>query len=84
MVLNHVAELTHLVIVGPSTFNADHLTHRNLDMIDAGIIPLTVDKAVCKAQHQQVLNCFLAKVVIDSVNGFFVKVFGKRFVHFDR
>ena len=52
MVLYHVAQLTDLVVIGPATFDTHHFTNRNLHVINAGVVPLTVDEAIGKSQYQ--------------------------------
>ena len=83
MVLYHVAQLTDLVVIGPATFDTHHFTDRNLHVINAGVIPLTVDKAIGKSQYQQVLYGFLTQVVIDSINRLFIEILGECFVDLD-
>ena len=52
MVLYHVAQLTDLVVIGPSTLDTHHFADRNLHVINAGVVPLTVDEAIGKSQYQ--------------------------------
>ena len=52
MVLHHVPQLTDLVVIRPATFDAHHFTDRNLHVINAGVVPLTVDEAIGKSQYQ--------------------------------
>ena len=56
MVLHHIAQLPDLIVIRPATFDPYHLADRDLDVVNTGVIPLTVDKAVGKAQNKQVLD----------------------------
>ena len=82
VVLQHVAELADLVVVRKTTINTHGLGNRDLNMINAGVIPLCIDKSIGKTQGQQVLHCFFAKIMIDSINPFFFEVLSNGLVHF--
>ena len=74
MVLHHVAQLSDLVVIGPSTLNAYHFPYRDLNVINAGVVPLAIDEAVCETQNQQILDRFFTQIVVDSVDRLFIKV----------
>ena len=84
MVLYHIAQLPDLIVIRPATFDAYHFPDGNLNVVNAGVIPLTVDKAVGKAQDKKVLNGLFAEVMIDAVDRFFIEVLRERLIHFDR
>ena len=84
MVLDHIAELPDLIVVGPTTLDPYHLADGDLDVVNAGVIPLTVDKAVGKAQNKKVLDGLFTEVVIDAVDRLFIEVLRERLIHFDR
>ena len=68
MVLHHVTQLTHAVVISPTALNAHLFRNRDLNVINATLIPLGIDKPIGKSQHQEVLDRLFAKVVIDSVD----------------
>ena len=53
-------------------------------MINAALIPLRVDEAIGKSQHQEVLDRFLTKVVINTIDVALVKVLRQRVVDVSR
>ena len=63
VILQHVSQLSDLIVIRKTTINADGFRHRDLHMIDAGIVPLGIDKTIGKTQRQQILDCFLAQIV---------------------
>ena len=68
MVLHHVTQLTHAIVISPTTLDPHLFRNRDLNVVDATLIPLRVDKPVSKSQHQEVLDRLFAKVVIDAVD----------------
>src|SRR4029077_14442924 len=54
-------------------FDAHRLSRRDLNVIDVVAIPDRLQDAVGKTERQNVLNRFLAQVVIDPVNLFLLK-----------
>ena len=67
MVLHHIAQLTHPVVVGPTPLDPHLFCNGDLNMINATLIPLGIDKAIGKSQYKDVLDCFFAEVVVDAV-----------------
>ena len=61
-------------------FDADRFRRRNLHMIDVGAVPKRLDHAIGEAEDHQVLNGFLAEIVVDAENLFFSENFFQLFV----
>ena len=68
MVGNHVAQRAGGVIEAAAMADAEFFIDGNLDMVDMIAIPDRLEHPVGKAQHQDVLDGFLAEIVIDPVN----------------
>ena len=68
MVLDHVAQLTHPVVISPTPLDPHLFRNGDLNMIDTTLIPLGVDKTIGKSQHQKILDRLFTQIVIDSVN----------------
>ncbi len=67
MVLDHVAHLPSLVVIAGTGFQADRLGHRDLDVVDVAAGPGALEQRVGEAQHQEVLDRFLAEIMVDPV-----------------
>ena len=52
MVLHHVAQLPDLVVIRPSTLDAHQFPYRDLNVINAGVVPLAIDETVRESQNQ--------------------------------
>ncbi len=76
MVLNHIPQLADIIVITPTPLNTDGFCCRNLDMINAAVVPLRVDHTIRKPQCQQVLYSFFTQVVINAVDIAFVKTIG--------
>ena len=83
MVLDHIAELPDLIVVGPTTLDPYHLADGDLDVVNAGVIPLTVDKAVGKAQNKKVLDGLFTDSDRCGRSPFHRST-SRRLIHFDR
>ncbi len=68
VVLHHVAHGTRLVIVGPAPFNPDRFRHGDLDMIDELAVPERFKQDIGEAHCHQVLDGFLAQIVVDAID----------------
>ena len=75
VVLDHVAQRAGLLIVGAAAFDADGFGAGDLDVVDVAAIPERLEDAVAEAEGQDVLDGFLAEVVIDAVDLGFVEDF---------
>jgi hypothetical protein len=73
MVLHHVAQRTGIVVETLSAFEANRLADRDLHVIDAARVPQRLEHHVGKAQRHQVLDRFLAKVMVDPEDLFLGK-----------
>src|SRR5262245_23422924 len=68
MVWHHVPERTRFFIVAASLLDTDGFGRRDLNMIDVSAVPDRLEDGIAKAEHQQVLDGFLPKVMIDTIN----------------
>ena len=68
MILHHVAQRADTVIIGYAPFQPHGLAHRDLDMVDRGGIPQRLEHDIAEAQRQQVLDRFLAQIMVDAEN----------------
>ena len=84
MVLHHVAQLTHPVVISPTALDAHFFGNGNLNVINAALIPLGVDKAVGKSEHQKVLDCLFAQIMIDSIDILLIEKLSECLVDFTR
>ena len=69
MVLDHVSQRSGLVVVPAAVADTQALGDRDLDMVYVAPVPDRFEDAVGEAKDEDVLNCFFAKVVVDSVDG---------------
>ncbi len=74
MVLEHVPQNSGLVKIAGTVFHSDGFGCRDLDVVDVVGIPDRLKNHVGKAQQKDVLDGFLAEVVVNAVNLFFVQV----------
>ena len=73
MVGHHVAQRARLVVVAAALFHADGFRHRDLHVIDVAAVPDRLENSVGEAERQDVLDGFLAQVVIDAVDLLFAR-----------
>ena len=64
---NHIAQTAGVFVVASAAFDADAFGDRNLHVIDVAPVPDGFEDAVGEAEDQDVLDGFLAEVVIDAV-----------------
>ncbi len=64
------------VVVAGAAADADVLGHGDLHMVDEIAVPQRFDQRVGEAEHQQVLDGFLAQIVIDAEDLLFVEMRG--------
>ena len=84
MVLHHIAQLTHPVVVGPTPLDPHLFCNGDLNMINATLIPLGIDKAIGKSQYQKVLDRLFAQVVIDSLDILLIEKLSECFIDLSR
>ncbi|MNO35632.1 hypothetical protein D3C76_256860 [compost metagenome] len=80
VVLDHVTQLPGLVEIAPAPFDPDFLGHGDFHVGDGVLVPLGFKQAVGKAQGDQVLNGFLAQVMVDPVDPVFGKILRHRII----
>ncbi len=80
VVLHHVAHRAGLVVIGAAPVHPHGFGHRDLDMVDVLGLPQRFEQDVGKADGHQVLDGFLAQVMVDPVDLRLGKVAGQRFV----
>jgi len=61
------------VVETATVTHAELLGHRNLHVVDVIAVPDRLEQAVGEAQHQDVLDRFLSKIMIDAVDLMLVK-----------
>src|SRR5208283_1353001 len=68
MVLDHVADRARLFIVTAAPFHAERFRDGDLHMIDVSVIPKRLQQNVGEAQRHEILNRFLAEIMVDAEN----------------
>ena len=66
MVLDHVAQRAGGVVVAGALLQADGFGHGDLHVVDPAGVPQGFEQDIGEAQRQQVLDRFLAQVVVDA------------------
>src|SRR4029453_16594386 len=66
MILDHITQGSSILVVASTGADAFVLSHRNLHMIDVFLIPQRFEDGIGKAHDQEILDSFLAEVVIDT------------------
>src|SRR5438093_819184 len=70
MILNHIAQCTRMFIIPGAILYSERFRCSNLDVIDVVRVPEGREDRICKAQHKNVLRCFLPQKVIDCAKFF--------------
>ena len=68
MVRHHVAQGSCHVKIAATFFHAYCLRHGDLDVVNIAAVPDGFKDAITEAEHQNVLDCFFAKVMVDAEN----------------
>jgi hypothetical protein len=76
MVLNHVPQGARFLVIAAASTHPQFLTDRDLDIIHRLPVPELLKNGVGKTKHQNVLDRFLAKVMVDPENLPFMRVAG--------
>ena len=74
MVLHHVAQRACALVVRRAVLDADGLGGGDLNVVDVAPVPDRLEHAVGEAEHQQILDGFLAQIMIDAIHLIFVEV----------
>src|ERR1700752_2760154 len=73
MVLDHVTDGSRLIVKSAAALYPEVLRHRDFDALDVVAVPEGLDKSVGKAERQHVVDCSLAKIMIDTEDVSFVE-----------
>ena len=73
MVLEHIAQHPHAVVIVGPVLDVHRLRHRDLDVIHVAPVPDGLEDGIGEAEEQDVLRRFLAQVVVDAVDLAFIK-----------
>ena len=68
MILDHVPQRSRFLVVAAAAFDANRLRGRNLNVIDITAVPQGLENSIAEPEGKDVLNRFLAEVVIDAVD----------------
>ena len=68
MILNHIGEGAGFLIVFATAFDTDRFGSSNLHVVDILAAPERLKDAVAEAQGEDILDGFLAEIVIDAVD----------------
>ena len=68
MVLHHVAQRARAVVVIGAAFEPDRLRDRDLHMVDPLRRPQRFEHRIGEAQRDQVLDRFLAQIMVDAID----------------
>ncbi len=75
VILDHIVERAGLLIIRSTSLDADRFRTGDLYVIDVSSIPERLEDPVAEAKRQNVLDGFLAEVVIDAIDLGFVERF---------
>ncbi len=68
MVLHDVTDRAHFFIETPAALDAELLCHGDLYAFDMFAVPDRLEKRIRETEIEQILNRFLAKVMVDAIN----------------
>ena len=68
MVLNHVAQRARFLVITHAAFHANKFGRRNLHVVYIATVPQRLENTIAEAERQNVLNRFLAQVMVDAVH----------------
>ena len=74
VILDHVAERSGLLVVGPSMLDAEVFRDGDLDVLHRVAVPDRFEDRVGKAKRQEILHGLFAQVVIDPIDLGLLKV----------
>jgi len=82
VVLEHVPQKSGGFEILCPVLHADGFRNRDLDGVNVIPVPDRFKNQICKPEHQDVLNRFLAEIVVDAVNLAFIQAFTQIAVQF--
>jgi hypothetical protein len=71
VVLHDVADRPDRVVEAAAALDAERLGHRDLHAADVAAVPDRLEQHVREAEHEEILDGFLAEVVVDPEDPFF-------------
>ena len=74
MALHHVAQRTGALVIAGAVADTAGLGHGDLHLIDMIAVPQGLDQGIGETEHQEILHCLLAQVVIDPVDALLCKM----------
>src|SRR5213593_166519 len=84
MVLDNIAQRTGALIILAAPFHANRLAHGNLDVVNKVAVPDWLQDSIRKAKKKNILDRFLAEIVIDSIDLVLVKDLVQLVIQFAR
>ena len=78
VVLDHVPDRAGLVVIAAASGHANRLGHRDLHVIDVLRIPQRLEQDIGEPYRHQVLDGFLAQVMVDAIDLLFPEMAGQR------
>src|SRR4051812_44921801 len=66
MVLDHVAESSGFFVIATALADAKFLADGDLHVIDGFAIPKALENGIGETEHQDVLDRFLAEIMVDA------------------
>ena len=80
MVLHHVAQRAGGLVIARAILQPDRLGDRDLDVVDPARVPHRLEQRIAEAQRQDVLDRFLAQIMVDAERPLLGKGGGDRVV----
>src|SRR3546814_7509693 len=84
MVLDHVLQRADAVIIGYAAFEPDGFGDGDLDMVDRLRVPQRLEQHVGEAQRAEILDRFLAEIMVAADDAVFGKGVADLGVDFER
>ncbi len=80
MVLHHVAQCTGAFVIACAIFQPDRLGNGDLHIVDAVRVPDRLEEEIPETQRQDVLDGFLAEIMVDAEGSLLREAEGDRVV----
>ena len=77
VVLDHVAGCAALVVIAGAVVGADGFADGDLDVVDVFVVPDRLENRVGETHDHQVLNGFLAEIMVDAEDLLFLEIFSR-------